>query len=62
MVLGDIITGFNGKPVKLQKDLFGYLDDCKVGQEVELSVKRGNKTETIRLTLADQENRQSSSD
>ncbi len=30
LVLGDIITGFNGKPVKLQKDLFALLDDCKV--------------------------------
>jgi hypothetical protein len=29
-VLGDIITGLNGKPIKLQKDLFGILDDCKV--------------------------------
>lgn len=30
LVLGDIITGLNGKPIKLQKDLFGILDDCKV--------------------------------
>jgi S1-C subfamily serine protease len=60
LVLGDIITGFNGKPVKLQKDLFALLDDCKVGQEVDVTVKRGQRTETIRLRLADQEGKLSS--
>lgn len=30
VVLGDIIIGFNGQPVKLQKDLFEKLDDCEV--------------------------------
>ena len=30
LVLGDIITGIDGRPVKSQKDLFNILDDCKV--------------------------------
>lgn len=30
LVLGDIILALNNKPVKLQKDLFAILDDCKV--------------------------------
>jgi S1-C subfamily serine protease len=62
LVLGDIITGLNGKPIKLQKDLFGILDDCKVGQEVELTVKRGQRTETIRVKLAEQGGQVASSD
>ena len=30
LVLGDIITGIDSRPVKSQKDLFNILDDCKV--------------------------------
>ena len=95
VVLGDIIIGFDGQPIKLQKDLFEKLDDCKVridllthmltdsrklpmhiscaglrqvltrpidtrpvkaqvGQQVELTVMRGNRQLKVKVTLADQ--------
>lgn len=62
LVIGDIIVGINGNPVKLQRDLFAILDDCKVGQQVELTVKRGNEMQKISLKLADQADRKLSSD
>ena len=32
LVLGDIITGIDGRAVKSQKDLFEILDDCKASK------------------------------
>ena len=31
LVIGDVITGLNGKAVRKEADLFDALDDCKVG-------------------------------
>jgi S1-C subfamily serine protease len=30
LVLGDVIVGLNGRPVKSEKDFFDILDSCKV--------------------------------
>lgn len=52
--LGDIIIGIDGTPVRLQKDLFQALDECKVGQSIELILRRDGETIKVRVTLADQ--------
>ena len=38
LTLGDVITGVNGKTIKAQKDLFGALDELKVGDKVQLEI------------------------
>ena len=38
--LGDIITGIDSKPVKLQRDLFEALDEKRPGDKVEVEVLR----------------------
>ncbi len=48
---GDIVTALNGKPVSRVGDLLGRLDDFRVGQSVELTLKRGGEERTLRLKL-----------
>jgi S1-C subfamily serine protease len=55
IVLGDIITGLDGKPVKLQKELFEILDECSVGQRVEVLVNRQGTTKKLEVVLAERE-------
>ncbi|GAX78230.1 hypothetical protein CEUSTIGMA_g5672.t1 [Chlamydomonas eustigma] len=38
VILGDVITAINGKPIKRQRDLFALLDTCKVGQAVDVTL------------------------
>lgn len=52
-MLGDILTGINGKAIKLQKDLFAALDDLKPGDRVELDVVREGKQEQVSVTLGE---------
>lgn len=57
LMLGDVITALNGKPVRQQKDLFSILDSLKVGDGVELSLlspQTGGKR-TVKVVLADRE-------
>jgi S1-C subfamily serine protease len=51
MVLGDVIVGLQGKPVKLQKDLFAILDECRPGDKVKVDVLRKGKKETIEVVV-----------
>ncbi|CAO2035321.1 unnamed protein product [Urochloa humidicola] len=44
IVLGDIIVAVDGKPVKGKSDLLRVLDDYGVGDQVTLTVRRGNET------------------
>lgn len=53
LILGDIITGVDGKPVKLQKDLFQYLDEHKVGDKIEIQLMRDGKPKTVPVTLGE---------
>ena len=53
LVLGDILTGINGKALKLQKDLFGALDDLKPGDTVQLDILRDGKSEQVSVTLGE---------
>jgi S1-C subfamily serine protease len=58
VILGDVIVGFGGKPVKDQKDLFAALDTCRPGDEVELCVSRGGVERTVRAVLQERGGRQ----
>lgn len=53
LVLGDIITGINGKPVRQQQDLFAVLDDCKVGDSIKVEVLRDGKAKTLSVSLGE---------
>lgn len=53
LVLGDILTGIDGKAIKLQKDLFAALDDLKPGDKVQLDIVREGKTEQVAVTLGE---------
>ena len=52
-MLGDIVTGIDGKPVKLQKDLFEVLDDLKPGDKVAVQVLRDARTLELPVILGD---------
>ena len=51
LVLGDIITAINGQQVKSTSDLFKTLNRCKVGDEIQLQLQRGNEAIQVSLTL-----------
>lgn len=53
LVLGDILTGINGKAIKLQKDLFAALDDLKPGDKVQLDIVREGKQDQVSVTLGE---------
>lgn len=48
---GDVIASVNGAPTPTMQDLVQALAGLEVGREVEVSVRRGKKRETIRVTL-----------
>ena len=51
--LGDIIVSANDKPVRRLSDLTTELDEIGVGRDVKLGIKRGDRSETISITVAD---------
>jgi S1-C subfamily serine protease len=53
LVLGDVITGINGKPVKLQKDLFGILDDLNPNDRIQVEVLRDGQPRQLTVTLGE---------
>ncbi|OGR57824.1 MAG: 2-alkenal reductase [Elusimicrobia bacterium GWA2_69_24] len=51
LVLGDVITALNGKPVASTDDMFRLLEEAEVGDEVVLTLQRDGRAETVRLRL-----------
>ena len=51
--LGDIIVGANGQPVRRLADLANQLEQIGVGQTVTLDIRRGSRTLTISIEIAD---------
>jgi serine protease Do len=49
----DIITKFNGKAVKSVADLREALNECKIGQQVSVTVLRGDTETDITVTLTE---------
>lgn len=50
---GDIITAVDGHPVAKVVDLLQYFNTKKVGDQVSLSIVRGDKTLTVAVTLGE---------
>jgi S1-C subfamily serine protease len=50
---GDIITAVDGHPVARVADLLQYFNTKKIGDEVSLSVIRGDETLTVAVTLGE---------
>ena len=51
-LLGDVIVGINGKPVKKEGDLFDVLDSCKIGDKVTVDVlRRGTQKMSFDVVL-----------
>ena len=50
---GDIITAFNGKPVKDGDELVGLVSQTPVGSSVPVTVLRDGKTQDLTLTVGD---------
>jgi len=51
VVLGDVITAINGRPTKLQRELFEVLDEKRPGDTIKVEVLRGSEKQTIPVTL-----------
>jgi len=58
----DIITEVDGKPVDDMLLLRNHIGLKRIGEEVKLKVKRGNKTRTFTVTIGDSETAQSTGD
>jgi 2-alkenal reductase len=52
-MLGDVITGVNGKGVSRLSDLTAALEKARIGQPVELTVERAGRTTAIQVEVAD---------
>jgi 2-alkenal reductase len=52
-MLGDVITGVNGKEVSRLSDLTAALEKARIGQPVELTVERAGRTTAIQVEVAD---------
>ncbi|MCX5797142.1 MAG: trypsin-like peptidase domain-containing protein [Elusimicrobia bacterium] len=53
LVLGDIIVGMDGQPVKDYDDLYNAFDRHKVGDLVEFALLRGGKKRAVQIELVD---------
>jgi S1-C subfamily serine protease len=51
IILGDIITAVDGKPVKSLDDLLDMLGNYKVGDTVRVTYVRGDERDTVEVTL-----------
>jgi 2-alkenal reductase len=51
--LGDVIVAVNGNAVHSLADLTDQLEQVGVGKTVELSIKRGGKTTSVNMQVAD---------
>lgn len=51
LILGDIITSLDDKPVRTYEDLFEVLDSKRVGDSISVGLVREGRPLTVRLTL-----------
>lgn len=51
---GDVITAFDGQPVKQMEDLQSYLDQAEAGQKVTLTLLRDGKKMDVTIALQEQ--------
>jgi S1-C subfamily serine protease len=55
--LGDVITAIDGRPITGMADLGGVLDEHQFGDKVTLTLRRGDKTRKVTVTLRDSTDR-----
>ncbi|GLC38494.1 hypothetical protein PLESTB_001731700 [Pleodorina starrii] len=53
LVLGDVIVGLDGKPVRSSSDVYDILDEHRVGDRVKLDVVRDGKQTGLTVTLGE---------
>ena len=53
IVLGDIIVAIDGEPVRSNDDYLSILEKRKVGDRIEVTVRRGDDQETLDVTLSE---------
>jgi S1-C subfamily serine protease len=58
LVLGDVLVSIDGRKIATYDDLYGALDERKIGDEVEVGYQRGGQRAVVRLRLADVEDMQ----
>jgi len=51
LVLGDIITGINGKTIRTASDLYRVLDRAKIGDKIDMEVLRATSSEHVEVVL-----------
>jgi len=51
LILGDLIVGADGKPVRNTNDLFRILDNQKVGDTIRLTILRDERKVEVDVTL-----------
>ncbi|ABD86691.1 S1C family serine protease [Rhodopseudomonas palustris] len=51
--IGDVIVSANGQPTRRLSDLTDQLEAVGVGQEIELSIRRNNRSSTVRVRVQD---------
>lgn len=53
LIVGDVLTDFDGQPIEAPEDLLDVLLGDRVGRQVELRVLRGGKPETMTVTVGE---------
>lgn len=53
VILGDIVTGWNGGPIASVRDLLSRLDPEMVGRQVALDLLRGGAPQRLVVTIAE---------
>jgi S1-C subfamily serine protease len=53
LVLGDVIVAINAHPVDTYDALYHMLSDVKIGEQVTVSIQRGNKQRDIKMKTID---------
>ena len=51
--IGDVIVAIDGKPISTGEELLNIVENSGVGQNLQLKVRRGNRTQQISLRTAD---------
>jgi len=57
IVIGDIITQLDGKPVTTPAAILSLLDEREIGDQVHLTILRENKSLTVTVTLQGEQSR-----
>ena len=53
LIVGDVLTDFDGQPIESPEDLLDVLVGDRVGRQVELRILRGGKPETLSVTVGE---------